>query len=62
MSIDKKVGNLINNLEPEFRIPVVNALRLSDGSFISFQQELAAQVWEMPTLPVQDIIDRLSVA
>lgn len=62
MTFEVQINRLINSLEPEFRIPVVNALRRSDGSVIGFQQELAAQVWDMPELPVQDIIDRLTVA
>jgi len=49
---------VINSLEPEFRIPVVKALQASDGSFLSFQQELSAQTWDFPELPVQDILDR----
>lgn len=56
-ALDIRINRMINSLEPEFRIPVVNALRSSDGTLLSFQQELAAQVWDTPELPVQDIID-----
>lgn len=59
-ALDIRINQMINSLEPEFRIPVVNALRTSDGTFLSFQQELAAQVWDMPELPVQDILDRVA--
>ena len=52
-----RVGTVINDLEPEFRIPVMLALRNSDGTVISFQQELAAQAWDNPDLPVQQIFD-----
>lgn len=59
-ALDIRINRMINDLEPEFRIPVVNALRTSDGTFLSFQQELAAQVWDTPELPVQDILDKVA--
>ena len=59
-ALDIRINQTINSLEPEFRIPVVNALRTSDGTFLSFQQELAAQVWDTPELPVQEILDRVA--
>jgi hypothetical protein len=59
-ALDIRINQMINSLEPEFRIPVVNALRSSDGSLLSFQQELSAQVWDTPDLPVQDILDRVA--
>lgn len=59
-ALDVRINRMINALEPEFRIPVVNALRSSDGTLLSFQQELSAQVWDMPELPVQDIVDLIA--
>jgi hypothetical protein len=59
-ALDVRINTMINSLEPEYRISVVNALRLSDGTLLSFQQELSAQVWETPDLPVQDILDRVA--
>jgi hypothetical protein len=59
-ALDIRINTIINALDPEHRIPVVNALRLSDGTLLSFQQELTAQVWETPDLPVQDILDRVA--
>jgi hypothetical protein len=59
-ALDIRINQMINTLEPEFRIPVVNALRSSAGTLISFQQELSAQVWDTPDLPVQDILDRVA--
>lgn len=56
-ALDIRIGMVINSLDPEFRIPVVNALRASDGTVLSFQQELSAQVWDNPGLPVQEIMD-----
>jgi hypothetical protein len=55
-----RINKIINSLEPECRIPVVQALRTSDGTFLSFQQELAAHSWENPNLPVQDILDSVA--
>ena len=59
-ALDVRVGMMINDLEPEFRIPVVNALQASDGTVLSFQEELSAQTWDMPELPVQDIMDKIT--
>jgi hypothetical protein len=59
-ALDIRVKMVVNNIEPEFRVPVVNALQASDGTLLSFQQELSAQVWDMPELPVQDIMDRVA--
>lgn len=59
-ALDIRVGRVINDIEPEFRIPVINAVKSSDGTFLSFQEELASQVWDMPNLPVQDILDRVA--
>lgn len=61
-ALDIRISQMINLLDPEFRIPVITALRSSDGSVVSFQQELAAQVWDMPELPVQEILDKLATA
>lgn len=58
-ALDIRVNRMINLIEPEFRIPVITALKASDGSVLSFQEELAAQTWETPNLPVQEIMDRI---
>ena len=59
-ALDIRINIMLNSLDPEFRIPVVNALRASDGTLLSFHQELSAQVWDTPELPVQDIMDRIA--
>lgn len=59
-ALDIRINKMINDLEPEYRMPVVNALRNSDGTLLSFQQELSAQVWDTPDLPVQDILDKVA--
>lgn len=56
-ALDVRICKVINGLDLEFRVPVLNAVRASDGTMLSFQQELAAQAWDMPELPVQDILD-----
>ena len=58
-ALDGRIAAVINTIEPEFRIPVVNALRASDGTVLSFQQELSAQIWDTPDLPVQEILDKI---
>lgn len=57
--LTNRISTVINELEPEFRVPVYTAARNSDGTVLSFQQELAAQVWDYPGLPVQDIMDKI---
>lgn len=59
-ALDIRINRMINSLEPEFRMPVVNALKSSDGTLLSFQEELVSQTWEVPELPVQDILDRVA--
>lgn len=59
-ALDIRINKMINSLDPEYRMPVVNALRNSDGTLLSFQQELSAQVWDTPDLPVQDILDKVA--
>lgn len=56
-ALNIRINRMINDLEPEFRMPVVNALRTCDGTLLSFQEELVSQTWEVPELPVQDILD-----
>ena len=53
------IKEVINGLEPEYRIPVQMAYKTCDGSVLSFQQELSAMTWDYPRLPVQDILDRV---
>jgi hypothetical protein len=59
-SLDGRVAVMINSIDPEFRISIINALKASDGTVLSFQEELNAQVWDMPELPVQDIMEKIA--
>lgn len=59
-SLKFRLHELMPNIEREFRIPVSIAFKQSDGTFTSFQQELSAQSWDYPDLPVQDILDKLA--
>lgn len=56
-ALDIRVKLVVNQLDPEFRVPVVSALQSSDGTLLSFQQELVAQRWDMPELPTDEILD-----
>jgi len=55
-----RLHELMPTIEREFRIPVSVAFKQSDGTFLSFQQELSAQSWDYPDLPVQEILDKLA--
>lgn len=58
-SLSIRINNVINRIEPEHRIPVMNALRSSDGTYLSFHSELVSQTWDNPSLPVEDIIEEI---
>lgn len=58
-ALDVRVAMILDEVDMEFRTPILTALRYSDGTVLSFSQELAAQTWENPELPVQDILDKL---
>lgn len=57
--LNNRIHTVINELEPEFRVPVYTAARNSDGTVLSFQQELSAQTWDYPELPIQEIMDKV---
>lgn len=50
---------MINNFPPEYRIPVINALRSSDGTYLSFYSELIGATWDFPDLPVEEIMEEI---
>ncbi len=56
---NQQLSQVINSLAPEFRVPVADALRASDGTLLSFEQELQAQVWEHPDLPLEQIMQQV---
>lgn len=57
--LNKSVGSFINDIDPEFRIPVITALNASDGTVSGFISELQAAVWEIPDLPVDEIVSHI---
>lgn len=61
MKFREHLAQIISQLEPEHRVPVADALRASDGTPASFQQELQCQTWDYPDLPVQDILFQIVV-
>jgi hypothetical protein len=61
MKFREHLAQVISQLAPEHRMPVAEALRASDGTAQSFEQELQAATWEHPELPVQDIMQSMVV-
>lgn len=61
MKFREHLSQIVSQLAPEHRVPVADALRASDGTVIGFQQELEAQVWDHPDLPVEQILHRVMV-
>ena len=59
-TIDFRIGRVLDSLDREFRPAVLDAVKHCDGTLLSFQEELSAQTWDHPTLPVDDIINRIS--
>lgn len=59
-ALDTRIAVVINDVEPEFRMSVLTALKASDGTLLSFQEELNAQIWENPELPVQAILEKIA--
>lgn len=58
-SLSVRINNVINQIDPEFRIPVMNAMRYSDGTYLSFHNELISQSWEFPELPIEKIMEEI---
>jgi len=59
-ALDIRISSVINTIDCEFRMPVINALKASDGTLLSFQEELTAQTWDNPELPVLEIMDKIA--
>lgn len=55
-----QLHQFINTLDMEHRIPVAKAFKQSDGSFVSFAEELSSMAWDYPDLPIQSILDKVS--
>lgn len=58
--IEFRVRELLNQIDREHRHPVVRAFESCDGTFLSFEEELVAQVWDYPDLPVREILDTIA--
>jgi len=59
MQFREHLNQVINSLDREHRIPVSQALSQCDGTPASFEQELQAQVWEHPDLPLEQIMQQV---
>ena len=57
LELSNIVCRVINDLDPEFRIPVITAFNVSDGTIIGFRQELESALWDIPDLPVEEIMN-----
>lgn len=55
-----RVGNVVKTLPMEFRVPVINAANVCDGTLASFSSEMQSQVWDCPELPVDEIVEQVS--
>ena len=54
--IEFRVRELLTQIDREHRHAVVSAFERCDGALLSFQEELSAQTWDYPDLPVQTIL------
>lgn len=58
--LEFRVRKLLKDLPREHRPAVISAWEHSDGTLLSFIQELESQTWEYGDLPVSGIIDQLA--
>ena len=59
-ALQYRIQNVLPDIEREFRNPVAKAFKQSDGSYLSFQEELSSMAWDYPELPVQYILDKIA--
>jgi hypothetical protein len=59
-SLQYRIQNVLLEIDREFRSPVAKAFKQSDGSYLSFQEELSSMAWDYPSLPVQSILDKIA--
>lgn len=55
-----RVSNVVKTLPMEFRVPVINAANVCDGTMAGFTSEMQAQTWDFPELPVQQILEQVA--
>jgi len=59
-ALNERILVVQDRIPREFRKAVSVAAGFSDGTVLSFEQELSSQVWDYPELPVQDIMDLIA--
>lgn len=59
-ALQYRIQNVLLDIDREFRNPVARAFKQSDGSYLSFQEELSSMAWDYPELPVQYILDKIA--
>lgn len=55
-----RISNVVKTLPVEFRVPVINAANVCDGTTESFASEMRSQVWDCPELPVNEIVEQVT--
>lgn len=48
VNLETKIVQTINTVESEFRILILNALRMCNGEISKFQDELESLAWDYP--------------
>lgn len=59
-SMEYRVRELVKGLDRELRPAVISAWEHSDGSLLSFIEELQGQQWDFPDLPVDSLIEQIA--
>lgn len=55
-----KINQVINTVEREYRIPLLTALKFSDGDMVKFTEELEAMAWDYPDLDFEHVLERVN--
>jgi len=58
--LEYRVIELVKELDREHRPAVIGAWESCDGTLLSFMEEMTAQTWDYPELPVQSIVDQIA--
>lgn len=59
-SLEFRVREMVRDLAREHRPAVIGAWERSDGSLLSFIEELQSQQWDYPDLPVDSLVEQIA--
>lgn len=59
-ALEYRVRAMIRDLAHEHRPAVISAWEHSDGTLLSFIEELESQRWDHPDLPVDSLIEQIA--